>query len=69
MARVHTPGDTGDRVFAGTDSGSNHLLRPALYDALADLSTPDGPPRPSRAPPCPGGALPNRPARVRPGRA
>ena len=49
MTRVHTLKDTGDRVFAGTDSGFNHLLRPTLYGAyhaLANLSNPDGPPRP-----------------------
>ena len=49
LTRVHTLKDTGERVFAGTDSGFNHLLRPTLYDAyhaLANLSNPDGPPRP-----------------------
>ena len=49
VTRVHTLKDTGDRVFAGTDSGFNHLLRPTLYGAyhaLANLSNPDGPPRP-----------------------
>ena len=49
LTRVHTLKDTGERTFAGTDSGFNHLLRPALYDAyhgLANLSNPDGPPRP-----------------------
>ena len=33
-------------VFAGTDSGFNQLIRPALYDAfhaLENLSNPDGP--------------------------
>ena len=49
VTRVHTLKDTGDRVFAGTDSGFNHLLRPTLYGAyhaLANLSNPGGPPRP-----------------------
>lgn len=49
VTRVHTLKDTGDRVFAGTDSGFNHLLRPTLYGAyhaLANLSNPDGPTRP-----------------------
>ncbi|MDT0630983.1 diaminopimelate decarboxylase [Rubrivirga litoralis] len=49
LTRVHTLKDTGERVFAGTDSGFNHLLRPALYDAyhaLVNLSNPGGPPRP-----------------------
>lgn len=46
VARVHTLKPTADRVFAGTDSGFNQLLRPTLYDAyhaLANLSNPDGP--------------------------
>lgn len=49
VTRVHTLKDTGDRVFAGTDSGFNHLLRPTLYGAyhaLANLSNPTGPTRP-----------------------
>ena len=49
LTRVHTLKDTGDRVFAGTDSGFNHLLRPTLYGAyhaLANLSNPDGQARP-----------------------
>ena len=52
LARVHTLKASGDeadaRVFAGTDSGFNHLVRPALYDAyhtVANLSNPDGEPR------------------------
>ena len=48
VTRVWTLKDTGDRVFAGTDSGFNHLLRPTLYGAyhaLANLSNPDGPAR------------------------
>ena len=39
----------GERVFAGTDSGMNHLVRPAVYDAyhkIANLSRPDGPAQP-----------------------
>ena len=46
VTRVHTLKPTADRVFAGTDSGFNQLLRPTLYDAyhaLANLSNPDGP--------------------------
>ena len=45
VTRVHTLKPTADRVFAGTDSGFNQLLRPTLYDAyhaLANLSNPDG---------------------------
>ena len=52
LARVHTLKASGAeadaRVFAGTDSGFNHLVRPALYDAyhtVANLSNPDGEPR------------------------
>lgn len=52
LARVHTlkasGASAGARVFAGTDSGFNHLVRPALYDAfhtVANLTNPDGPPR------------------------
>ena len=50
LARVHTLKAVGEggagRVFAGTDSGFNHLVRPALYGAyhaLANLSNPEGP--------------------------
>ena len=50
LARVHTLKETGAgaevRVFAGTDSGFNQLIRPALYDAfhaLENLSNPGGP--------------------------
>ena len=46
VAQVHTLKPTADRVFAGTDSGFNQLLRPTLYDAyhaLANLSNPGGP--------------------------
>lgn len=35
----------GQRTFAGTDSGFNHLIRPMLYDAyheIVNLSNPDG---------------------------
>ena len=52
LARVHTlkpTGPDGRHVFAGTDSGFNHLIRPTLYDAyhgLVNLSNPDGPLRP-----------------------
>lgn len=54
LARVHTLKASGARpgpdarVFAGTDSGFNHLVRPALYDAyhtVANLTNPDGPPQ------------------------
>jgi diaminopimelate decarboxylase len=37
---------SGDRVFAGTDSGFNHLIRPVLYGAhheIFNLSNPTGP--------------------------
>ena len=51
LARVHTlkpTGPGGRHVFAGTDSGFNHLIRPTLYDAyhgLVNLSNPGGPRR------------------------
>ncbi len=37
---------SGDRTFAGTDSGFNHLIRPVLYNAhheIMNLSNPTGP--------------------------
>ncbi|MFV1979983.1 MAG: diaminopimelate decarboxylase [Rhodothermia bacterium] len=40
---------SGDRTFAGTDSGFNHLIRPALYNAhheIVNVSNPSGPMRP-----------------------
>ncbi|MEX2639152.1 MAG: diaminopimelate decarboxylase [Balneolales bacterium] len=33
MTRVNTVKDQGNKVFLGTDTGFNHLLRPALYAA------------------------------------
>lgn len=33
LTRVNTVKDQGNKVFLGTDTGFNHLLRPALYDA------------------------------------
>lgn len=33
LTRVNTVKDQGKKVFLGTDTGFNHLLRPALYDA------------------------------------
>ncbi len=49
LTRVHTlkrvAEGTTARVFAGTDSGFNHLIRPTLYDAyhaLYNLSNPAG---------------------------
>jgi len=49
LTRVTAVKEGGERVFAGTDSGMNHLVRPAVYDAyhkIANLSRPDGPARP-----------------------
>lgn len=44
LMTVNTVKDTGDRVFAGTDSGFNHLVRPTMYAAhheVYNLSNPD----------------------------
>ncbi|MFN3596021.1 MAG: diaminopimelate decarboxylase [Rubricoccaceae bacterium] len=46
LARVHTVKPADGRVFVGTDSGFNHLIRPTLYGAyhaLSNVSNPDGP--------------------------
>ncbi len=37
MAQVNTVKDQGRKVFLGTDTGFNHLLRPALYDAYHEV--------------------------------
>ncbi|MEX0686158.1 MAG: diaminopimelate decarboxylase [Balneolales bacterium] len=45
MTRVNTVKDQGNKVFLGTDTGFNHLLRPALYDAyhhVVNISKLDG---------------------------
>ena len=46
LTRVNTLKAANGRLFAGTDSGMNHLIRPAIYDAyhhVVNLSNPDGP--------------------------
>jgi diaminopimelate decarboxylase len=46
LMRTNTIKHANDRVFVGTDSGFNHLVRPAMYEAyhaLYNLSHPDGP--------------------------
>ena len=46
LTRVNTLKTNGNRTFAGTDTGFNHLIRPILYDAyhaIYNLSNPDGP--------------------------
>jgi diaminopimelate decarboxylase len=46
LATVTTVKKNDSRTFAGTDTGLNHLLRPALYGAyhgIYNLSHPDGP--------------------------
>ncbi len=45
LTTVTTLKETDARTFAGTDTGLNHLLRPALYDAyhgIYNLSNPEG---------------------------
>ncbi len=45
LATVNTLKQTPHRTFAGMDSGMNHLLRPAMYDAyheVVNLSNPSG---------------------------
>lgn len=47
LTSVTTVKQTESRIFAGTDTGLNHLLRPTLYDAyhgIYNLSHPDGSP-------------------------
>lgn len=46
LTRVNTIKSTGDRTFAGTDSGFNHLIRPVLYGAyhaISNLTSPEAP--------------------------
>ena len=48
LARVNTVKEGTVRTFAGTDSGMNHLVRPAMYGSyhhVVNLSNPDGPER------------------------
>jgi len=48
LVRATVIKQTPATVFAGVDSGFNHLIRPMLYDAyhsIFNLSNPDGPPR------------------------
>ncbi len=37
LAQVNTVKDQGRKLFLGTDTGFNHLLRPALYDAYHEV--------------------------------
>lgn len=44
LTKVNTVKDQGNKVFLGTDTGFNHLLRPALYDAyhhVTNISKPN----------------------------
>lgn len=46
LARVNTVKEGTVRTFAGTDSGMNHLVRPAMYGSyhhVVNLTNPDGP--------------------------
>ncbi len=46
LAHVNTVKEGTVRTFAGTDSGMNHLVRPAMYGSyhhVVNLSNPDGP--------------------------
>lgn len=46
ITRVNVLKETPNTVFAGIDSGFNHLIRPMLYEAyhhIANISNPDGP--------------------------
>jgi len=48
LARVNVVKTTPSTMFAGLDSGLNHLIRPMFYDAhheIFNLSKPDGKPR------------------------
>jgi len=48
IAKVNVVKQTTSTVFAGVDSGFNHLMRPMLYGAyheIENLSNPDGKPR------------------------
>ncbi|MDI6400436.1 diaminopimelate decarboxylase [Balneolaceae bacterium ANBcel3] len=37
LTQVNTVKDQGSKIFVGTDTGFNHLIRPALYDAYHDI--------------------------------
>lgn len=47
LTQINTMKDQGSKTFLGTDTGFNHLLRPALYDAYHEVinisSSPDKP--------------------------
>lgn len=46
LSQVNTIKESSHRTFAGTDSGMNHLIRPAMYGAyheVRNLTHPDGP--------------------------
>ncbi len=48
LTTVNTVKKGTERLFVGTDTGMNHLVRPALYDAyhhIDNLSNPDGAPQ------------------------
>ena len=48
ITQVNVLKDNGDQLFAGVNSGLNHLVRPMMYDAyhhIENLSNPDGPVR------------------------
>lgn len=48
LVKVNVIKQTLSTVFAGVDSGQNHLIRPMFYDAyhhIANVSNPDGKPR------------------------
>ncbi|MGM0737583.1 MAG: diaminopimelate decarboxylase [Bacteroidota bacterium] len=47
LTHVNTVKDQGSKTFLGTDTGFNHLLRPALYDAYHEVvNISSGPDRP-----------------------
>jgi diaminopimelate decarboxylase len=48
LAKVNVIKQTTATVFAGVDSGLNHLIRPMFYDSyhhIVNVSNPEGPPR------------------------
>ena len=48
LVKVNVLKQTTATVFAGVDSGQNHLIRPMFYDAwhdIVNISNPDGTPR------------------------
>jgi diaminopimelate decarboxylase len=48
VTKVNVIKDNGDQVFAGVNSGLNHLIRPMMYDAyhkVNNISNPEGPVR------------------------